>query len=151
WPKRVSCMGGTYIKYDEKSPREVPDTAIMTADFPSQHTIVIASVTSNEQGLTPTIRGHMGTMYLNPATPTIEIGRERDLVDEAGEGTTETLGYAGEEHEPHEQNFFECMRSRKQPNCNIDLAAPVMVTLALAEIAIREGRTVHFDGDKLEV
>jgi hypothetical protein len=52
----------------------------------------------------------------------------------------------------HHRNFFECVRDRtKTPNCPIDLAYKVMVTVGLAELSYREGKMKLFDPERLQV
>ena len=48
YPKRVVASGGTYLEKDE---RDIPDTFLMVADYPSEHSIVLASVMTNDEGL----------------------------------------------------------------------------------------------------
>jgi predicted dehydrogenase len=61
YPRKVVASGGKYIEKDE---RDIPDTFIMTVDYPSEHTIVLASVMTNDGGLETMIRGQHGTITL---------------------------------------------------------------------------------------
>ena len=47
----------------------------------------------------------------------------------------------------HPQNFLDCVRSRKQPNCTIEIAAAAVSGPHLANIAYREGRKVKLNAD----
>jgi len=52
----------------------------------------------------------------------------------------------------HHCNFYECIRDRTmKPNCPIDVAHKVTVTLALAELSYRESKMKIFDPEKQEV
>ncbi len=144
WPARVTCVGGIYVQKD----REVPDTTIMTVDFPSGHTMLIAGCTANQVGLPSMVRGNKATMYLSGNT--IDIRPEQPYADEI-DAVKENAGHGQERIEDHEKNFLDCVRSRKQPNCGVDHATPVMVTVGLGELACREGKTYQFDAQKLEV
>jgi len=42
----------------------------------------------------------------------------------------------------HQRNFLECIRSRKQPNCTVEMAAAAVAGPHMANIAWREGRKV---------
>ena len=42
----------------------------------------------------------------------------------------------------HPQNFLECVRSRHQPNCTVEIAAAAVTGPHLANLAYREGRKV---------
>ncbi len=45
----------------------------------------------------------------------------------------------------HEKNWFDCIRSGKEPNANIDLAIRVQTVLSLAEISDRLKVACLFD------
>ena len=45
-------------------------------------------------------------------------------------------------------NFLDCVRSRKQPNANAEVARLSCGLVHLGEIAYRAGRVLHFDPDK---
>jgi hypothetical protein len=47
----------------------------------------------------------------------------------------------------HPQNFLDCVRSRKQPNCTIEIAAAAVTGPHLANTAFREGRKVKLGPD----
>lgn len=59
YPKRVVSSGGRFLEKDE---RDIPDTHLMMIDYPSEHTVVLASVMTNDVGLPDIIRGQRGTM-----------------------------------------------------------------------------------------
>ena len=59
YPSRVVASGGTYLEKDE---RDIPDTFMMMVDYPSEHTVVLASVMTNDVGVDDVIRGQHGTM-----------------------------------------------------------------------------------------
>src|SRR5262249_24916677 len=58
FPRRVDAIGDLLIQKD----REVPDTVHMIVEYPSGYTVVIAGSTTNDVGLTPTIRTHKATI-----------------------------------------------------------------------------------------
>lgn len=49
--------------------------------------------------------------------------------------------------EPHVQNFFDCIRSRKDPNCTVEIAAQAVAGPHLANIAMYEGRKAKLSPD----
>jgi len=144
WPKRVACVGGKYVQMD----RDVPDTTIMTVDYPSGSTIVLAGCTANEQGLLPMVRGNKATMYLSGKS--IQITPEKPYVDEI-DPISEEVGTGTEDIGAHERNFFNTIRGTEKLNCGVDLAAPVMVAIALAEVSYRHNKIMQFDPAKLQV
>jgi predicted dehydrogenase len=53
--------------------------------------------------------------------------------------------------EPHIQNFLDCIKSRKQPNCTVDLAQSAVAGPHLANIAMFEGRKAKLAADLMTV
>src|SRR2546425_11952342 len=64
YPRRVSATGGLYI---EKHGRDIPDTFLMTADYPSEWSLLLVSTLTNDAGFTDKIYGKHGTMELGSA------------------------------------------------------------------------------------
>jgi hypothetical protein len=50
----------------------------------------------------------------------------------------------------HIRNFLDCVKTRKQPNANSDVAAQSHIVCHAAYIAWQLGRTLTFDPDKVE-
>lgn len=59
YPKRVVSSGGRFLEKDE---RDIPDTHLMMVDYPSEHTVLLVSVMTNDVGVPEIIRGQQGTM-----------------------------------------------------------------------------------------
>jgi predicted dehydrogenase len=51
----------------------------------------------------------------------------------------------------HLQNFFDCVRSRKQPNCPFELGFRSAIACRMALAAFREGRRVSWDAAREEI
>src|SRR6185503_14846778 len=47
YPRRVNANGGQYI---EKDGRDIPDTFLMTADYPSEWSLFLVSTLTNDAG-----------------------------------------------------------------------------------------------------
>jgi predicted dehydrogenase len=150
WPKRVTCVGGKYVHKDD---REVADTTIMTVDYPEDFTVVVAGSTENEQGLADEIRGQKATLFFSSRG--VEIRPEQPFADQVDAETAELITdddiKPGESIDQHERNFLRCVRSRKQPNCPVDLAAPVQVALCMAEMAYKQNKQVQFNPTTMKV
>jgi hypothetical protein len=115
----------------------------MMAVFPSGHVLVVVGSTANERGLEVMVRGHKANMLLSGRN--IVIQPERVYADEIEPITVEAPPLP-DPLSAHHRNFFECIRDRtKTPNCPIDIAHKVMVTLALAELSYRESKMKIFD------
>ncbi len=145
FPTRVAATGGIFVHKD----REVPDTFHMMAEFPSGHTLLVVGSTANERGLEVLVRGHKANLLLSGTN--IILQPERVYADEVEPATIPAPPLTN----PlivHQRNFFECIRDQtKQPNCPIDVAHKVMVTLALAELSYREGKMKVFDPENQRV
>jgi predicted dehydrogenase len=142
WPKRVVSAGGQYNPRSKKD-RDVADVVHVLVDFEGEKgpfTVLLAGSTENQYGLEDAIRGQKGTILMGGNR--IELRPERQFADEV---EAETITIGGERIEPHHQNFFDCVRSRKAPNCDAELGARVQVAVHLAERAYRENKCMLFD------
>ena len=68
---------------------------------------------------------------------------EKDFADEIDPDNFS--GLQPEDIRVHEKNWFDCIRSGKTPNANIDLAIRVQTVISLAEISDRLKTTCMFD------
>jgi predicted dehydrogenase len=57
----------------------------------------------------------------------------------------------GEETQLHVQNFVDCVRSRKQPNCPFEIGFRSAVACQMAVASYRQGRTVRWDAKREEI
>ncbi len=51
----------------------------------------------------------------------------------------------------HMQNFFDCVRSRKEPNCPFEIGFRSAIACQMAVASYRQGRTVRWDKQKEEI
>jgi hypothetical protein len=51
----------------------------------------------------------------------------------------------------HMQNFFDCVRSRKETNCPFELGFRSAIACRMAVESYRQGRTVSWDAEKEEI
>jgi predicted dehydrogenase len=155
FPYRVTGTGGIYVFKDE---REVPDTFTMTADYPKGHCVVISSSMANDTHIPALLRGHEGTIMINPngqfeaRVPKITITPQRDFKKqfEAKHGAAE-LVWECENSESHMANFFRCVKTRETPRLDALTGYKTMVAIAMAVQSYREGRVLYFDEQKQKV
>ncbi len=57
----------------------------------------------------------------------------------------------GDITDQHMQNFFDCVRSRKEPNCPFDLGFRSAIACRMAVESYRQNRTVRWDAEKEEI
>ncbi len=170
YPKRVVASGGKYLEKDE---RDIPDTFMMMVDYPSEHTISLYSVMTNDVGVPCIIRGQYGTMQFEDGS---EWGNQGRIVLEEqstwwpefrkyNEGrvqhsmTTDSNGkeqpdppaggaswsYDVKPARDHVGNFIDAVRGSAEPNCNVELGATTMVAIKMAVEAYRRDKVATWD------
>ena len=171
YPRRVVAAGGRYVEKDE---RDIADTFMMTIDYPSEHTIVLVSVMTNDHGIPEVIRGQYGTMHFpgefdtGTSARTIRIVEQSDWWPEfrevnegefAFEMKRDDKGNEIPEPKPgaasfeihasprrdHMGNFFDAIRESAPLHCNVDLGATTMVAIKMGVEAYRYGKTLVWD------
>ncbi|MHB8519703.1 MAG: Gfo/Idh/MocA family protein [Limisphaerales bacterium] len=146
FPVRVVCSGTKAIHTDRNTPgtpeRDCPEDVQVLAQFPSGLTLMVIGSTVNEHGLESIIRGHKATLYFGGNR--VDLKPERPFADEVDPESYENLKPV-EDIGEHEKNWFECIRSGKQPNANIDLAIRVQTVISLAEMSERLKIACLFD------
>jgi predicted dehydrogenase len=160
FPLRVAGMGGLWI-YDDG--REVPDTFLTAADYPSKYSMTVQSSQVNENGPTTMIRGTKATIHLSDeweGPPSrqydyADIFPESTFLDEFikknGNDQVRIDGVGNEGDLKHVDNFLDCVRSRQQPNCHVDLGYKVSVATDLSVRSYRNGKVYYFDAEREQV
>ena len=133
-PTHVSGNSSIYWLDDAK---EVPDTQVMTYDF-------------GNLALVWELRSFQGAPMEGTKAATAFYGTEGVLiVDNAGWKITGPKGEAGPSAKAsggsHTGNFLECIRSRKQPNADVEIGRLSTTITHLGNICTRLKRDVHFD------
>jgi predicted dehydrogenase len=150
FPVRVAAVGTRKVLTDKHAMkpekkteyiRDVPEIIQLIAEFPSGMIMHIVSSTVNETGTQELIRGHKGNLYM--AGNRVELKPERAFTDEIEAPPPAQFG--GEPINVHEANWFDCIRTGKTPNANIDLAVRVQTVISTAEMSDRLGEMVYFD------
>jgi hypothetical protein len=80
------------------------------------------------------------TARIVPETPFRDEFRKKWGKDEI---VVDNVGNDGDQ--VHVDNFFDCVRSRQQPNCHADLGHKVMTTVKLSVLSYRENKTFVVD------
>ena len=160
FPIRVAGMGGLWAYHDG---REVPDTFLTAADYPSKYSMAIQSSQVNENGPTTTIRGTKATIHLSDewegppsrqydyADIFPESPYAAEFVKKYGNDQVRVDGVGNEGDLKHVDNFFDCVRSRQQPNCNVDIGYKVSATCDLSVRSFRNGKVYYFDAEREQV
>jgi predicted dehydrogenase len=155
FPHRVAGTGGIYVFKDE---REVPDTFMLVADYPSGHSVVLSSSMANSRHIPGLIRGYEGTIVMvehgqfEGKTDFITVTPERfareNFIKKYG---SPEVQIAVEPRQSHWENFLQCMRTREEPVLNGLTAYKAMVPIAMSVESYRSGQMLYFDEQKQQV
>jgi hypothetical protein len=63
----------------------------------------------------------------------------------------DTSGDGAKDYIVHTRNFLDCIRSRQQPIADLESAHAVVTTCHLANISVRTGRKIRWDGKKEQI
>jgi len=139
YPDRVFGGGGTF-QYN----REVPDQCNIIADYPGGPSVVMINSLSNHVPVDTTIRGTDGiikwAMLQGGKDYGVRIvpfakGKKEIHIPWKGQGDTSKLWL----------DLLECVKTRKQTKCNIDMAVRVQAPLSMGIISHRESKVALFD------
>src|SRR5713226_5176813 len=141
-PKAVNMTGGVYLWKDG---REVPDTMNVSIEQPEEMLISWDSGFGNDQlRVAEEVLGTDGTISKGQ-----QIRYTQQKVNRPD--GTEMLGRTSTSPNAHMQNFFDCMRSGKEPNCPFDLGYRVSIACRMAVDSYRQGHTLRWDPKKEEI
>jgi len=154
-PRRVTMSGSNY-----RSPEmEVPDTMDVSMDQPENLLFTWNSMFGNRhygEG-DDRVLGDKGTVMRDeegkvryapegeeaapevPAEPAKPSAMAPDLISSTDDSDT------------HMQNFLDCVRSRKQPNCPFEIGFRSAIACQMAIVSYRQGRTVRWDTERQEI
>ncbi|MGD0225288.1 MAG: Gfo/Idh/MocA family oxidoreductase [Terriglobia bacterium] len=149
-PRGVMMNGGNYLSPD----MEMPDTIDVSMDQPENLLFTWNCGFGNRHykaeddfllGNKGTIfRGRYKVEYTPEDRPRGSAGKvpESRILSAQGksDGTNE-----------HFQNFFDCVRSRKEPNCPFELGYRSAIACQMAIRSYHEGRKVHWDAENEEI
>lgn len=141
-PKAAAMSGGVYLWKDG---REVPDTMNVSLEQPEEILISwSAGFGNNQPGVTEDVLGDHGTITRDNA---VRYRPQKINRPDGNEMTGRTM------HVPHAhvQNFFDCIRSGKQPNAGFELGYRVSIAARMAVDSYRFGRTMRWDSIKEEI
>ncbi len=148
FPHRVTAGGGIYVFKD----REVPDTFMLTADYPNGHSLVLSSSMANHDHIPGLIRGHEGTITIVPdgrfegRVEYITVTPQRTVREEfASRHGTEEFRIACEPRESHLENFLRCVRTREKPVLDAVTGYKAQVVITMSVMAYRQNKVLFWD------
>ena len=149
----AACMCGGV--FSEKDGREVPDTIVVTLEFPRDVVVTWQSTFNNgHYGLGERLLGSDGTIeHISGATDMV-TGRSAETIRYFPEKANRKDGTAltGEaKNQNHMANWTDCIRSRKAPNATVEIGYRSAVAAHMANIAYRQKQRVTFETAKAAV
>src|SRR5499427_885788 len=152
-PRRVTMAGYNYL-----SPgMEVPDTMDVSMDQPENLLFTWNSSFGNnyfgEDGYDFAL-GNKGTVIRVVDKVTFQA-QDRAAQNAAAPasvgGEPNIVGGDEDDTSAHMRNFFDCVRSRKEPNCPFELGYNSAIACQMAIASLRQGRTVEWDPAKSDI
>jgi len=140
-PKRVMAMGGTFRWKDS---RNVPDSLEVVLEYPEGFLVRYNSTFGNGSNNFLKFFGTRGVLdasrwsWDEPFQVTGEGSSEADRIQ-----PSDTVPLGQSVH--HMKNYFDCIRSRKQPNAPIDAGYQHSVAAIMADISFSHGRQITYD------
>ncbi len=151
-PEWVSMTGANYFSSD----MQVPDTMDVTMALPEKTFFTWNSgFGSSYYGADEVVLGSEGAVERDEDHDTVTYVPNRTARGSAaagGEGapSPDIVG-GGDETELHMRNFFDCVRSRKTPNCPFEIGYRSAIACQMAIASYRQGREVRWDAEAAQV
>jgi predicted dehydrogenase len=147
FPVRVNAIGTKNIHSDLETPgtpeREVPEHIQLLAEFPDGYLITITVSTVNAKSPGFVLYTHEASLEVGTSGESVKLLPEREFADDVD--PENFANFQPEDIRMHEKNWFDCIRSGKTTNANIDLALRVQTVISLAEMSDRLKTTCLFD------
>ena len=141
-PLSASMMGGVW---SEKDGRQVPDTISVTLEYPEKVICWQSTFSNSRFGLGERILGSDGTVEHVAGSTDMVTGKSRENTNYWPEKVNRPNGAAATSETPnqnHMANFFDCVRSRKQPNAPVEIGYKSAMAVLMSNIAYREKRRI---------
>ncbi len=143
-PLRVSSAGGVYV---QKDGRDVPDTSIVTIDYPGEHTIVLTSSMANGDQPPERIYGQYGTIDFAGGVTAQKAWEEQFRAKSGGadEIPLRETGHSGGQQN-HFANLINVIRgNQKELHCGVALGSATQIAITMSVLAYRQRRTLTWD------
>lgn len=145
-PLAVSAMGGKLAMQDN---RETPDTLMVTYEYPgficTYENRDCNGYGMNGAGYGILFHGTEGTMFINRRQ--LEIIPETRRVNDQPQPRMEArqAKNTNDQGPAHARNFLDCVKSRQQPICDIEIGQRSTTTALLGNIALRSGKRIAWN------
>ena len=150
-PRRVTMTGDNYL-----SPNmQPPDTMDVSMAQPEKFLFTWNSMFGNDfygEG-DDLLLGEKGTIHCKEQETIRYIPQGQQSAEAAGKSSAATpdIVSANEQTHDHLQNFFDCVRSRKEPNCPFEIGYRSAIACQMAVASYRLGRSVAWDEKREDI
>ena len=154
-PRRATMAGNNFFSPD----MEVPDTMDVCLDQPEKLLFTWNSGFGNnyygEDGNDLAL-GNKGTILRSEENvkylpQTHHGGAKAEIPSTSAASQKADIVGGSDDTDTHMANFFDCVRSRKEPNCTFDLGFRSAIACRMAIESLRKGRTVEWDTQKEDI
>jgi predicted dehydrogenase len=144
-PKAAVMTGGVF---SEKDGRQVPDTILVSLEYPDLLVNWQSTFSNSRYGLGEHILGDKGTIQHVAGSTDMVTGKSSTSIDYLPEKINNP-GAQAEKGESkttdHMANWFECIRDRKQPNAPVEIGYKSAIAAHMANLAYREKRRITLE------
>ena len=150
-PRRVTMTGDNYL-----SPKmQVPDTMSVCMHHPERIFFTWNSMFGNNfygEG-EDLLLGNKGTILCKELDEVryVPQGKRSSEAEGKSSAAAPDIVGVGDTTEAHMQNFFDCVRSRKEPNCPFEIGFRSAIACQMAITSYRHGRSVHWDESREDI
>jgi predicted dehydrogenase len=144
-PKAAVMTGGVF---SEKDGRQVPDTMLVSLEYPDMLVNWQSTFSNSRYGLGEHILGDKGTIQHVAGSTDMVTGKSSTSIDYLPEKINNP-GAQPEKGESkttdHMANWFECIRDRKQPNAPVEIGYKSAIAAHMANLAYRQKRRITLE------
>ena len=153
-PPSVTMAGNNY-----RNPgMELPDTMEVAMDYEKKILFSWSSMFGNRHygEQFDLLLGTKGTLLRDEDENIRYVPEGRKHVPESmqtsgGEASAPDVVGAGDATDDHMRNFFDCVRSRKEPNASFDIGYKSAIACQMCNLSYRLKRTVHWDPQLMDI
>jgi predicted dehydrogenase len=148
-PKKVVALGGRYFY---EGGRDVPDTFDLLIQYPQNLSVAVLGTFINATPIDTVVRGTEGTMTkrveLMQFEPAVKGAKTREEI--RCDFAAEKEGHAGLSG-AHITDWLDCVRTRRQPRANLELAYTVQVPILMAMQSHIHSKVALFDAEREQI
>jgi predicted dehydrogenase len=132
-PEEIFQAGGIYVSQDG---RETPDTIEVTYRYPTC-LVTFEHLSYTARDLNVEAVGTGGSIKIDRTFFEVKVDLNKDIGEK---GSTEDID------RKHMANFVDCVRSRKTPNCDVEVGHRATTSAILANISLKLGKKIGWNG-----